>query len=210
MSLDAILAEIRAAGAAEIREIEMQAQSRVREILASARIDAQQVEEQTCLEVVSPAYKERARILHKARLEALRLTGGMRESLVDAALDRTRGRLASIRNDRVYPSVLCQLTEEAIEEIQNTLENSKDELRDGNILLEVDPHDDELMENVFLNLLKTLPIRYILESWGGLIAKSEDTLVVVTNTLEARLERATPYLRHHLAALFEEEIPEHV
>lgn len=210
MSIQAILAEIRATGEAEVQKIGMDAQTRAREILAGARVEAQQVEEHSCLDVLSPAYKERARIIHQARLEALRLTGEVRESLVDAALDRTRGRLAGIRTDRIYPTVLCQLTQEALAEIQNTLEDRQQDIQAGKVLLEVDPQDDKLMENIFLSLRVTLPARYILQSWGGLVAKSEDTLVVVINTLEARLERATPYLRHHLAALFEEEVREHV
>jgi vacuolar-type H+-ATPase subunit E/Vma4 len=51
----------------------------------------------------------------------------------------------------------------------------------------------------------TLPINYNLDCWGGLIAQSEDGRVVVINTLETRLERAIPYLRRYLAALYEEE-----
>jgi vacuolar-type H+-ATPase subunit E/Vma4 len=50
-----------------------------------------------------------------------------------------------------------------------------------------------------------LPVSCELNCWGGLTAKSEDGRVVVINTLESRLERATAFLRRHLAALFEEE-----
>jgi vacuolar-type H+-ATPase subunit E/Vma4 len=44
-----------------------------------------------------------------------------------------------------------------------------------------------------------------MDCWGGVVAKSEDGCIVIINTLEARLERATPYLRRYLAALFESE-----
>jgi len=44
-----------------------------------------------------------------------------------------------------------------------------------------------------------------LDCWGGLVAKSEDGRIVVINTLEERLERATPFLRRYLAAFFENE-----
>jgi len=50
-----------------------------------------------------------------------------------------------------------------------------------------------------------LPMVTELNVWGGLIVKSEGAKVVVINTLEARLNSATSYLRRFLAALFENQ-----
>jgi vacuolar-type H+-ATPase subunit E/Vma4 len=69
--------------------------------------------------------------------------------------------------------------------------------------LEADPRDRQLLDTLLSRMGLCLPISYTLNCWGGLIAASEDGRVVVINTVEARLERATPYLRGYLATLFE-------
>jgi vacuolar-type H+-ATPase subunit E/Vma4 len=61
------------------------------------------------------------------------------------------------------------------------------------------------LKNILDDLKLDLPVSYELNCWGGLIAKSGDGRVVVINTFESRLERATAFLRRYLAALFEEE-----
>ncbi len=145
---------------------------------------------------------ERARILHHARLEALRIVGDVRETLVDTALDQTRGRLASIRLDTCYPAVLRRLTEEAFNELGVSIEEI------GKTRLEADLRDRTLAERILFDLGLDLTVSCELDCWGGLIVRSEDGRVVIVNTLEARLERAAPYLRRYLAALFEDGPPE--
>lgn len=199
MSLNAILEAILAAGEARAVEIERQSHTQAREILAEAHAEAQLLEEQSRARALAPAARERAGILHRARLEALRITGAVRESLVDAALDQTRGRLASIRSDPIYPEVLGRLTREALDELEASCQESA-----GQQLL-ADGRDRSLLEGILAGLARKPAISYDLESWGGVVARSKDSRVVVINLLEARLERATPYLRHALAALFEEE-----
>ncbi len=199
MGLQAILEKIRAEGEAQVQEIEQSAQIQVNGILAQARAEARQIEEDACAEVSAPAVAERARILHRARLEALRIIGDVREELVDTAITRARERLASIRADRSYPEVVRTLTEEALAEL-----NSGDA---GNAQLLADPRDRAILASVLDDLELDLPVDYGLNCWGGLIAKSKDGRVVVINTFESRLEHATAFLRSHLAAFFEQEQP---
>jgi V/A-type H+-transporting ATPase subunit E len=199
MSLLAILDAIRASGQAQVREIEERALRQIHEMRANARLQAERIEEETSSAVVAPAIRERARILHRARLEALQITGNKCEGLVDAALDQTRGHLEGLRTDAAYPAVLHRLTQETLDELERSLEEL------GTAQLEVDPRDRELMESTLSSIGLHLRVSYSLNCWGGLIAKSQDERVVVINTLEARLERATPYLRRYLAGLFESE-----
>jgi vacuolar-type H+-ATPase subunit E/Vma4 len=201
MSLDAILEAIHASGQAQISNIESQAAQQVAEILSRARQEAQQQYDVAYQAALEPAAKERARILHQARLEALRLIGETREALTDAALEQTRGRLASLRTDPTYPQVLKQLTQQALAELSGS--EASHSLTFPR--LEADPRDEALLENILDEIGLDLPVRYNLHCWGGVVAKSEDERVVVINSLEARLERATPYLRRYLAAIFEEE-----
>lgn len=197
MSLQAILDKIRATGNAQILEIEGQMRSQASRILAQAEMEAQQIEADARANASAPAVAERARIIHRARLEALRIVGDVREDLVDTALTRTRERLASIRTDPSYPIVLRRLTEEALAELSSGG-------TDGAQLL-VDPRDSDVLRGILDELDLDLPVSEELHCWGGLIARSKDGRVVVINTFESRLERATTFLRGHIATLFEAE-----
>jgi len=198
MSLQAILEQVHAVGESQVQGVERETQAQVGEILAHARMEADQIEEDARAASSAPAARERARIIHHARLEALRLIGTVREEVVDSALNETRERLAAIRANPSYPDVLRQLTLEALAEL--TVPG-----REEMPVLVADTRDQPLLENNIDELGLDLYVSYDLTCWGGLIAKSEDGQVVAINTLEARLERAMPFLRGYLAALFEKE-----
>ena len=198
MSLEAILGSILADGDARVGEIEQKASTLVNEALATARLEAEEIEESASNAALMPAAKERARILHRARLESMRMVGQARQGLIDAALEETRAVLAGLRGDPRYADVLCRLLEEAVAELHATLGDA------GRVHLEVDPRDRELLESMLRHMVLDVSVSYTLDSWGGLNARSEDGRVTVTNHLEARLERALPYLQRYLAAWFED------
>jgi vacuolar-type H+-ATPase subunit E/Vma4 len=199
MSLGAILEAIRVSGELRIQEIEARASNQADEVLADARREAHRTREAASAKEVAPAYKERARIIHRARLEGLRICGDTREALIDAALERARERLAGLREDPIYPEVFHRLAQEALSE----LGESAEEVRVTR--LEVDRRDRDLLHRALPHLAPDDLVNFELSCWGGLIARSEDGRLVAINTLESRLERATPYLRRSLAALFEQE-----
>jgi vacuolar-type H+-ATPase subunit E/Vma4 len=198
MGLQTILERIQSAGEVQVQEIEDHAQARARAILAQAYIEAEQIEVEARADASAPANAERARILHRARLDALHILGEVREDLVDTAIARTRERLASQRADPSYPEVMRQLTEEALAQLAASEGNAQPQLQ-------ADPRDRALLEKILAGLNLNVPVQYELNTWGGLIAVSTDRRVVVFNTLEARLEQAMSFLRYHLAAYFEEE-----
>lgn len=198
MSLEAILAAIRASGEKQVEEIEQRARDEAAAVLADAHREAQKARREAREQAVLPAYRERARIIHRARLDRLRTVGDAREAAIDAALERVRRSLAQLRADPGYPAILRRLVKQALSELQGSLEDIT------RARLEVDPRDEELMERILRELDLSLCVTYRLDCWGGLIARSEDGRIVVINTLESRLERASPFLRRYLAALFEE------
>ena len=195
MSLEAILNEIRAAGKAQVQEIEEDARKQAATILAEAQLEFHRIEGEACAAASAPAAAERARLLHAAHLEALQIVGQVRETLVDAALAQAREDLASFHTDACYPQVLRALTEEALAGLAQA----------GKVQISANLRDKMLLENILGELKQDLPITYDLDGWGGLIVSSEDGQVVAINTLEARLERAMPFLRNHLAAWFEQD-----
>jgi vacuolar-type H+-ATPase subunit E/Vma4 len=199
MSLEVILEAIRSAGEARLLEVEAHARAQAAEIQSETSRAAQQIQEKSRASAAAPTFQERARIIHRAHFEALKATGSTLEGLVDTTLDRVRQELAVIRMDDSYPTILRKLVQEALAE----LEGSPEEV--GKVRLEADGRDRSLLENILQDLRLNLPVSYKLNCWGGLIAKSEDERVTVINTLEARLERATPFLRQSLASFFEAE-----
>lgn len=197
MSLSAILDAIRAAGEAQIRQIENNCDLQIQEIMQQANLDVDTSREQALAAALAPSFGERARIIHQARQRALQTIGNVRESVVDAALDQAKGHLAGMRTDAAYPDVLRSLAEEATTELQETLKDPR------GYSMEADPRDRKLLEDILSDKKINTTVNYSLEVWGGLIARSLDNRVVVINTLEARLERASPFLRRYLAAFFE-------
>jgi vacuolar-type H+-ATPase subunit E/Vma4 len=198
MSLEAILDAIRASGQKKVDEVELGAQVESEAVLAKARQEAEKARRDAWQRSVMPAYRERARIIHRARLDQLRTVGDAREAAIDATLVRARQCLEQLRTIPAYPAVLCCLTNQALAELQGSLEES------GRARLEVDPRDKVIVAKILDELGLGLCVSYQLECWGGLVARSEDGCIVVINTLESRLEKATPFLRQYLAALFEQ------
>jgi vacuolar-type H+-ATPase subunit E/Vma4 len=199
VSLEAILQAITASGETQESQIEEQTRVQVEEILAGARQEAAGVKAKAFNNAVAPAARERSRILHLAKLEVLHAIGGLRETLVDTALEGASSRLSGIRAQVVYPEALLRLTQEALAEIKLSYGESKA------ACLEIDPRDRSIVDAILAEIGQDLQVKESLVCWGGLVASSEDGRVVVINTLEARLKRATPYLRRFPPGLFEDK-----
>lgn len=203
MSLHAILEAIRQSGEVKAGEIESRAYAQTHEILTNARLEAEKIQEQACASSLEPAYRERIRIIHRARLEALQITGNTRKELIDAALEQARGRCAGFRTDPRYPDVLRNLLQQALTELCGRGWQAK---MAESVCFEADPRDRTLIDAMLEELqLTQSAVSYSLQCWGGLIVRNENGRVAVINTLEARLERAIPFLRSQLAAFFEDE-----
>jgi vacuolar-type H+-ATPase subunit E/Vma4 len=199
MSLEAILEAITSAGEEQGSQAEEQARLQVEEILASACQEAARVKAKAFANAVAPASRERSRILHLAKLEVLHATGGLRETLVYTALEGAGSRLSGIRAQPAYRDVLLSLTQEALAEIKLSSGESRA------ACMEIDPRDRSIMAAILAELGLDLQVKECLECWGGLVVSNQDGRVVVINTLEARLKRATPYLRRYSLGLFEDE-----
>jgi vacuolar-type H+-ATPase subunit E/Vma4 len=197
MSLEAILAAIEAAGEIEVARLRAEAEGRVRQSLSEAEKVAGLRREEARREALRPVAGERARRLHQAKVEALRIGGEVRERLVQTALSEARNHLARLRDDLDYPLIQRGLIEEAIGALGDEVAAA------SRCRLEVDQRDAALVRRILEDLGLDLKIALSLHCWGGVVAHSADDGIVATNTLEARLERATPFLRRRLAGLFE-------
>jgi vacuolar-type H+-ATPase subunit E/Vma4 len=192
MSLQAVLDTIREMGDAQIREIEARAHSQSQAILMKAQDDVAQLQEQTRQEELAPSTHECACIARQAAFNAYKVTAGAHNSLVEKAIQRARECLAAIRTEAIYPEILERLTREALAELRSSLNDTE------TIHVEVDPRDRTLLDPILHGLNLDVQVSSPLNCWGGLVVSSQDDRIVVLNTLEARLERALPYLRRQL------------
>ncbi|UCC54794.1 MAG: V-type ATP synthase subunit E [Anaerolineaceae bacterium] len=203
MSLEVILKSIETSGEVELAQLQQETETRMQQILAEAEQKAALRHEMTRQTVVTPVAGERARRLHQARLEALQIVAAARDQLVTSALEQTRHCLMELRREPIYTYVLQGLIEEAVRGLGDEELNSATVIPAIPPWLEIDARDEALVRVILLDLDLDLAIKPTLNSWGGVSVHSGDGRIIVTNTLESRLERAMPYLRQELATYFE-------
>jgi len=198
MGLQTILEAIQVSERAQVREIEERAEAEAHQIIAQAEAETQRIREEARRAASSGATDERARILHRAKLEAMQIVGDAQEALVDEALNQIGQRLANLRATSAYPAVLRALTEEALEASQEF------HIEEDPARLQADARDRALLDGILDDIGSKLGVTYPLATRGGVIVGSWDGRVVVDNTLEARLRLATPYLRRYLPTLLDQ------
>jgi vacuolar-type H+-ATPase subunit E/Vma4 len=197
MNLDAILHAIRESGEVRVRAIEERAQAEINRIMAEAEQEANVIQQQARKTASNAMIADSARVIHQARLEAMRLVGDTQQAIVEQALESVRLRLESLRTESDYPDLLHRLLQEALDVLEGSLYESEQ------ACVQADPRDRTVLERVLREMSLSLPVLYTLEHWGGVCVTSPDGRIVVDNTLETRLIRAAPYLYQFLPTLLE-------
>lgn len=199
MSLEAILEAIETSGREKIEQIQEQAKKEVDEILEAAREEAQSIREQERQKALRSARRERAHLLHEARSHQLKIHQEGRDHIIEEILERTRERLQDFRTEQAYEDLLQRFVDESFEALSASL------VEDETPVLEIDPRDRDSLENKLAELPRNFNIEEGTKSWGGVALSSQDRRVRVINTLESRMERATPFLCVSLTARLENE-----
>jgi len=197
MSLDGILSAIRDAGQVRAAQIQAASEAEVARILADAEADAEAIYRRAYAAALQATAWERARTLHRARLEAMRIVYDSQEAVIAGVLDRLRERLAGARRQGDYPALLAALVDEALGAVLPSLAEGEEPH------LLADPRDREWLEAIRRERGAAWPVSYEIETWGGVTATSADGAIVADNTLESRLACATPYLRQSMLARLE-------
>jgi vacuolar-type H+-ATPase subunit E/Vma4 len=197
MALEAILNAIREEGQAGADEIRSSAEDEAARIIAQAERDAAAIKQDTVRAFARRIEADRARIVHRARLEVLQIVGRVQHAIVDRALGQVECQLANIRSDPAYGALYRTLLLEALAAVEGSLREGEQPR------LLADPRDRAHVERELQDLNLDAPVAYELECWGGLQAISPDGLILVDNTLESRLANARPHLHRYLPSLFE-------
>lgn len=188
MGLEDILRAIEREAEEERSRIQADAQQEIDALIDRAREEATRIEEDVRRDGEKRDRADAERVLLRARAEALRRLRGSREAVYAQALERARSRLASIRATPAYLPMFRAMQEEALSA-----------MREAEVV-QVDPRDAALAEGLLPGSSLRLCIRPDIETWGGVVVRTQDGRGV-RNTLEERLERAEPFLRPIVASV---------
>jgi vacuolar-type H+-ATPase subunit E/Vma4 len=198
MPLENILQALEAEADGQLAEIERHTGDEIERIRAEARAEAVQVRRKRLAETRAPLQAERARILNQAKLEAVRVVMGARETLIASAVEATARRLEVGRAAPAYATWLQRLAHEAAGALGP----------EGQLRLRVQDRDLELMRRIVHDMGLSATVEGGLESedspWGclgGLVATTPDARISLVNTLDARLRRVAGLYRSQIAGL---------
>jgi vacuolar-type H+-ATPase subunit E/Vma4 len=198
MPLENILQALEAEADGQLAEIEQRAGDEIERIRARARAEAAQVHQKHLAGTQAPLQGERARILNQAKLEALRVVMGARETLIASALEAAARRLEAGRATPAYATWLRRLAQEAVDTLGP----------DSQLRLRVQDRDLELMRRIVHDVGLPATVEGGLESedspWGclgGLVATTPDARISLVNTLDVRLGRVAGLYRSQIAGL---------
>ncbi|MFZ0545977.1 MAG: V-type ATP synthase subunit E [Candidatus Promineifilaceae bacterium] len=192
MSSQALLDAIETTGKGQLARLEQETRERVDEILAETEKTAASRRDAAYRDALGSLTAERARRLHEAQMEALKITAAARDQAAQKLLALIEARLQALRDDPQYPAIFRHLVEEAFQRLG---EQESAELPH----LEVDARDVTLAQDILLSQSWEVIIVPTLTSWGGAVARSGDGRITVTNTLENRLEQLKSHLGQFLS-----------
>lgn len=173
-------------------EIRLKAEEAAKAIRCDAKTRAREIRQSRLDAAVAAAATGRNHALYSTMNELNKEMTTLKYRLFDRAFAEAKRALLDVRSSKEYPCCYGQLVAEAL-----------GELGDGDALLHIDPRDRELCAKVTGETgmrCETVPD---LQCAGGLIASARDGMVVISNTVESRLEKAKDSLKLEIfAALF--------
>ncbi len=198
MPLDNILRALETQAERLEAEIQQATQAEVERIYAEAQAEAAVVRQKQLAAIEAPLRAEQARILNRAKLEALQIVMGTREQLITAVLEIATRRLANLVSTEAYAEVLRQLTQEAVAAL-----GANDQLR-----LHVQSSDVALMNRIVQEMGLPAVVTDGLEDeevlpggQGGLVAATPDGRISLLNTPAVRLQRVASQHRAQIVEL---------
>jgi V/A-type H+-transporting ATPase subunit E len=173
-----------------LRSVDESAQERERELRETARItiesvkkkareQAELVRQSQISDAGISAATEKNKLMYTAGAENKARLIKIKEDLFSSAFAEANLRLSGLRNRREYPEIFKKLAVDAAEA-----------LGVGAFHVHIDKRDEDLSRKTFASLTFNVEIVADLVSAGGLVACLPDGSVIISNTVESRLERA--------------------
>jgi vacuolar-type H+-ATPase subunit E/Vma4 len=174
------------------KELELRSREKtaVDEIRARAKKQAGAIRQVYLDETEKSIAAERNKLLYLTKAENKELLIRIRETAFERAFTEAEARFRSLRSDPKYPAVFTRLLKEAAGAIG-----------DGAFVVHIDPRDEGLCRTTLSALGLSPEVRPDITTAGGVVAGLPDSSVVISNTVESRLERAKELRRKEIHAI---------
>ena len=187
MALDDMLRAIEEEGETRCKEILDNAGAEAAEILKTAKEEAKRVIEEYVNRAEATMYGEKTRILSDAKLYVKKQVIQAKEEHIEDAFDKVAGEFEAMRKRPEYASYFRRLLDE-------TAANAE-----GNLIISVDRRDEKIARDAIAAAGIDCELRTDISTIGGLKAITADGRIVLTNTIDSRLERAKQFLKPEVA-----------
>jgi V/A-type H+-transporting ATPase subunit E len=166
---------------AEEREQELRknAQVTIESLKKKAHEQAERVRQSLITDAEKAAEVERNKLMYLVNAENKAHLITVREKLFSTAFDDAKVQLSTLRNRPEYPDIFKKLTIDAAAALGADI-----------FQVHVDPRDEVLCRRTLDSLHLHAEIIPDLTSAGGLVSSLPDRSVIISNTVESRLERA--------------------
>ena len=171
-------------------ELRNREKTAVDEIKSRAKKQAGEIRQAHLDETDKSVTTERNKLLYLTKAENKELLIRVRETAFERAFTEAETRLRDLRSDPQYPAVFEKLLREAAGAIG-----------DGAFVVHIDPRDAALCKKTLVLLHLSSEIRSDLMTTGGVVASLPDNSVVISNTIESRMQRARELKRKEIHAI---------
>jgi V/A-type H+-transporting ATPase subunit E len=141
-------------------------------------------------EAVRSVTTERNKMLYLEKAKNKEALIKAREAVFETAFHTAEERLKDLRNDPKYKVVFEHLLREATGTVGEEA-----------CVVHVDPRDEGLCKSLLSSLSLNGEVRADLRTAGGIIISQHDGTVLISNTIESRLQRAREHNRHTVHAI---------
>ena len=190
MAYEDLLKSVEESAHAKEAELRKKAAAAVDEIRARAKKQADAIRQAHVDEAEKSITAERNRLLYLTKAVNKELLIKTRESAFERAFSAAGSRLSGLRSDPEYPVVFEKLFREAA-----------GALGGGSFVVHIDPRDEALCKKILEVIRESFEIRPDITSAGGVIISLPDESVVISNTVESRLQRARELKKKEIHAI---------
>ena len=151
---------------------------------------AESVQQEHADEARRSVAAERNKALYLVKAENKEQLIRTREAACERAFSGALARLSSLRSDPEYPAIF-----------RNLLAEAAGAFGDGTFLIHIDRLDEELCRTTMDHLQIKGEVRADIQTSGGVVLALPDNSVVISNTVESRLEQIREHQRHVIHAI---------
>ncbi len=189
MALEDIFKALEEQADVECEQILADARDQAKAILEEAEDQAETLRSERLGTTERAVRTKTSQQINSARLEVKKRVAAVKERAVGQVFDETQRSLEALRHADVYPALMRDLLQEAVDGV------------DGEYQILVDKADADVATKVAKELGLSAPVMAEISSMGGVVVSYGDGRIARRNTLEDRLERARQFIQADVAEL---------